>query len=135
MKWQADILIKGQTHGEVLRLDAPISFWGGISPRSSEVTLASHPQFGVKISHKILVIPEMIGSSSSSAVLLELIYKGIGPRGLILGAGDAILPIGVVIAQQMEWGSIPILKLPSAPFVSGDQLVLEESGQILKISH
>ena len=133
MSWLADILVAGEAEGEVLRLDAPISFWGGICPKTSEITLASHPQFGLKICHKILVIPEMIGSSSSSAILLELIHKGIAPLGLVLGSGDAILPIGVIVAAQMEWGSIPVFKKSSPLFKSGDMVSMRSDGQIHKM--
>ncbi len=42
MIWQAEMLFQGQAEGEVLRLDDPISFWGGVSPVNSEVILANH---------------------------------------------------------------------------------------------
>ena len=43
MSWRAEVLVGGQTDGTVLRLDEPVSFWGGISPATSEVVLAGHP--------------------------------------------------------------------------------------------
>mgnify|MGYP002700811375 CR=1 FL=1 len=47
MTWQSDVLFEGTATGEVLRFDAPISFWGGVNPVTSEVTLAGHPQRGM----------------------------------------------------------------------------------------
>lgn len=130
MNWQAEMLCAGAAQGEVLRFDAPVSFWGGISPQTSEVTLAGHPQLGETIAGKILVIPRLIGSSSSSAVLLELLYNRIAPRALILGGRDAILPVGVVVARQMGWPTIPIATLSAPPFTTGAWLRLGRDGRI-----
>lgn len=133
MNWQAEALFKGSAMGVVLRLDAPVSFWGGIDPATSEVTLARHPQLGEKIAGKILVVPRLIGSSSSSAILLELLYKQTAPKALILNARDAILPVGILVAQQMGWATIPLLVMPDAPFQTGDRLHLTEGGKIESI--
>ena len=133
MTHKADVLIEGEAEGEVLCFDAPISFWGGVNPQDATVSLAGHPQIGESITGKILIIPELIGSSSSSAVLLELMYRDIGPKALILGDGDAILPIGVLIAGQMGWTTCPVLKLLNAPFKSGDWLRIREDGHIIPL--
>lgn len=130
MSWRADVLIGGRTDGTVLRLDEPVSFWGGISPETSEVVLAGHPQRGERIAGKILVLPRPIGSSSSASVILELLYQGRGPRALILGTPDAILPIGVLAARQMGWDVIPVLALAAPPFRTGDALQIHEDGAI-----
>ena len=130
MIWQAEMLFQGQAEGEVLRLEDPISFWGGVSPVNSEVILANHPQLGQKIAGKILVVPLLIGSSSSSAIMLELLYGGNAPTALILGGRDAILPIGVVVAHQMGWPTIPVMLLPDPPFKTGDHLRLQTDGTI-----
>lgn len=130
MSWQAEPLFAGEASGMVLRLGAPISFWGGIDPATAIVTLAGHPQHGESIAGTILVIPRLIGSSSSSAVMLELFYNGMAPRALILGVRDAILPVGVIVARQMGWPTIPVLLLPDPPFGTGDRLSVDRSGMI-----
>ena len=130
MSWRADVLIGGRTSGTVLRLDEPVSFWGGISPETSEVVLAGHPQSGERIAGKVLVLPRPIGSSSSASVILELLHKGLAPRALILGARDAILPIGVLVARQMGWSVIPVLAMADPPFMTGDGLRVYEDGAI-----
>ncbi len=130
MIWHAQVLIEGAARGAVLRLDAPISFWGGIDPATSHVTLAGHPQHGQAIAGTMLVIPQMIGSSSSSAVLLELLHEALAPRALILGGRDAILPVGVIVARQMGWPTIPVVVLPDAPFATGQSLSITKDGTI-----
>ena len=129
--WQADVLFDGRAEGIVLRLDKPISFWGGVNPNTSEITLAGHPQCGVKIAGAILVIPQLIGSSSSSAVMLELLYSNVAPRALILGGRDAILPVGVLVAQQMDWQTIPVVALDDLPFQTGDAVSIHLGGLVL----
>ncbi len=132
MTWQADILVAGEANGTVLRLDAPISFWGGIDPATATITLAGHPQRGESIAGTILVIPRLIGSSSSSAVLLELCHGGLAPKALILGRRDAILPVGVIVSRQMGWPTIPVLLLSAPPFLSGDRLSVDRNGLVTK---
>ena len=134
MTWQAEVLFAGEARGEVLRFDAPISFWGGVDTVTSEVTLAGHPQLGHTIRDRMLVIPQLVGSSSSSAVILELFYKGMAPRALILGGRDAILPVGVVVARQMGWPTVPVVVLPDPPFRTGDTLSILPDGQIERLS-
>ncbi len=131
MSWQAETLIDGAANGTVLRLDAPISFWGGVDPRTSVICLAGHPQEGQRIAGTILVIDRLIGSSSSSAVMLELLYRGIGPAALILGGRDAILPIGSLVAGQMDWDACPVLLLDKPTLQSGE-IVRVDSGVIYK---
>lgn len=133
MNWQAKLLCPGEAAGEVLRFTAPISFWGGVNPQTAEVSLDGHPQQGSVISDKILVIPFLIGSSSSSAILLELLYRHIAPRALVLGGEDAILPVGVLVAEQMGWSTIPVMMLKDPPFLSGDQISIRADGQIIAL--
>ena len=108
-----------------MRLDAPISFWGGVDPQTSAICLAGHPQEGQRIAGAILVIERLIGSSSSSAVMLELLYRGVGPAALILGGRDAILPIGSLVAEQMGWTPCPVVFLENPTFRTGDMLRIE----------
>ena len=130
MSWSAEVLVGGRAEGEVLRLDAPLSFWGGISRITSEVVLAGHPQFGDRTAGRILVVPHPIGSSSSASVILELLYQGLAPVALILGVRDAILPIGVLVSRQMGWAAIPVLAMADPPFRTGERLRIQGDGAI-----
>ncbi|MGO4840421.1 DUF126 domain-containing protein, partial [Rhizobiaceae sp. 2RAB30] len=70
---RADILVSGQgAEGDALVLSAPISFWGGVDPASGRIADVRHPQHGAVIGGSVLFLPGTIGSSSASAVLLEL---------------------------------------------------------------
>jgi predicted aconitase with swiveling domain len=128
-----EVLIEGNASGTALRLDAPISFWGGVDPETSAICLAGHPQEGVRIAGTVLVIERLIGSSSSSAVMLELLYRGIGPAALILGGRDAILPIGSLVAGQMGWAACPVMLLEKPQFQTAETLRIE-AGMIYSAS-
>lgn len=133
MTWQSEMLVAGEARGEVLRLDEPISFWGGVDPATSKVVLAGHPQQGEVIVGKVLVLPNPIGSSSSSAVMLELLYQGRGPRALVLGTRDAILPVGSLVAGLMSWPTCPVVVLKDAPLVTGNRVEIFSDGRVRRL--
>lgn len=110
---EARILIPGEAEGPLLRLSAPISFWGGVEPKTGRIADPRHPEHGAGIAGTVLALPATVGSSSSSSVMLELMREGTAPAALLLGAVDAILTLGVVVAREMGYGSIPVLAASS----------------------
>ena len=108
MKIPVSFVIEGEASGPLLRLAAPISFWGGVDPASGVITQPRHPDHGRCIAGTVLALPGTIGSSSSSAILLELIHAGRAPRALLLADLDAILVLGVVVAREMGYRGIPV---------------------------
>lgn len=110
----SEVLIAGTADAPVLRLGKPISFWGGVDPFSGRITDPRHPDHGTVIGGTILVLPGTIGSSSSSAVMLELMASRKAPAALVLPEPDAILVLGVVVAREMGYGSIPAVVVPGA---------------------
>ena len=115
MALTAETLLPGDAvTGTCLALTAPISFWGGVDPASGTIIDARHPERGQNIAGKILALPGTIGSSSASAVLLELVHAGKAPAALLMDAPDAILLLGLVVAREMGWPTPPALRLPAA---------------------
>jgi uncharacterized protein len=111
-EYQAEILVAGgPASGKALVLDAPISFWGGVDPQSGRITDVRHPQHGKPISGRILFLPGTIGSSSASAVLMELAHNGHAPSAIIMHEPDAILLLGLIVAREMNWPTLPALRL------------------------
>lgn len=101
---KADVLIPGpDAEGEAMVLRQPISFWGGVDPMSGTIIDARHPDRGLNIVGKVLALPGTIGSSSASAVLLELVRAGLAPAALLLDEPDAILLLGLIVAREMGW--------------------------------
>ena len=100
-------LLPGAASGPLLALSEPLSFWGGVNPKTGEIIQVRHPQCGMSIAGTILALPATIGSSSSAAVLLELTRNGNAPAALLLGEPDAILMIGCLGARDMGWPAPP----------------------------
>ncbi|MEM9626560.1 MAG: DUF126 domain-containing protein [Pseudomonadota bacterium] len=130
MIMHALVLVDGHAEGDILKLEAPICFWGGVDPTSGAITDPGHPNHGDVVTDKILAIPKIVGSSSSSQLLLELLYKKTGPAAVILGEADAILGIASVVGREMTFGEIPILQLPLEDLASKGYLTIEPGGRI-----
>jgi predicted aconitase with swiveling domain len=133
MSLQATTQIAGQAAGEVLKLRRPISFWGGVDPKTGRISDPRHPDHDAEIAGKILVLPGMIGSSSSSYIMLELMSIRRAPAALVLAEPDAILGLGVVVAKEMNYGSIPVVVLAGAQqaaLISGQRVRIGEDGRI-----
>lgn len=105
------VLIAGSAEGPLLRLTAPLSFWGGVDPKTGRISDPRHPQHGRSIAGTVLAIPVPRGSSSSSAIMLEFIARGIAPAALLLGEADAILALGIVVAGEMGHVTLPALQV------------------------
>jgi predicted aconitase with swiveling domain len=109
---QCEVLVAGESgSGQALVLTAPISFWGGVDPKSGRIADVRHPQCGETISGKVLLLPGTIGSSSASAVLMELVHNGHAPAALVLHEPDAILLLGLMVAREMGWQTPVAVKL------------------------
>jgi predicted aconitase with swiveling domain len=108
------VLVDGSGRGPLLRLDEPLSFWGGVDPASGTIIDARHKQRGLSIAGTVLALPAARGSSSSSSVLLELVAQGKAPAAILLGEADAILALGAVVAKEMGWTPPPVLELDVA---------------------
>ena len=114
---RAEILVEGQSaEALALVLTAPISFWGGVNPKTGLIADVRHPQHGVSISGKVLCLPGTIGSSSAAAVLLELVSASLAPAAIILHEPDAILLLGLIVAQEMGHQTPMALRLDRGEF-------------------
>ena len=110
--FQGEILVAGEAGaGPALVLSAPISFWGGVDPKTGTIVDVRHPEHGETIAGRVLFLPGTIGSSSASAVLLELVRSGNAPAALVLHEPDAILLLGLIVAKEMGWKTPVAVKL------------------------
>jgi uncharacterized protein len=102
------VLVAGAAQGAVLRLTAPLSFWGGVNPKTGSIADPRHPQCGECVTGRILAFERTIGSSSGSSVLLELIAAGKAPSAILLTVPDAIVTLGAVVAEAMGYPTMPV---------------------------
>jgi len=127
----ARVLVAAAGVGPLLRLRAPISFWGGVDPVAGTVADPRHPDHGRSIAGTVLLVPAAVGSSSSSAIMLELLREGTAPAAIVLGRADAILALGAVVGQELGYAPISIVELsPEAlgGVADGDIVRIDEDG-------
>ncbi|MGE0281548.1 MAG: DUF126 domain-containing protein [Rhizobiaceae bacterium] len=128
-----EILVEGKAgSGPALVLTAPISFWGGVDPKTGRIADVRHPQHGKVISGKVVFLPGTIGSSSASAVLMELVHNGKAPAALVLHEPDAILLLGLIVAKEMGWPTPVAVRLNRSGFsdFDGQPVLVDDDGTI-----
>jgi len=106
-------LLPGTAEGRVLKLPS-LSLWGGVDPFSGRLTDPALPHCRESVKDRVLMVGEPVGSSSSSAVLLELLHAGNAPAAIVLGRADAIVALGVLVAREMGWATIPLVVMAPA---------------------
>ncbi len=119
------VLFPGAASGPLLKLTAPLSLWGGIDPATGTIIHGRHPERGCNVRGMVLAIPEPIGSSSSSYVMLELIHSGNAPAALLLGRADAIIVVGCLVAREMGWKAPPVVEVDVAALQGGEIRVVD----------
>jgi predicted aconitase with swiveling domain len=100
----------GTAGGTVLRLDEPLSFWGGVG-EDGRVVDVRHPQYGQSLAGRVVVMRSGRGSSSSAAVLAERLRTGTAPAALVLGSCDTILVVGALVAAELYDVHLPIVQV------------------------
>ena len=101
----------GTGTGAVLPLGEPLSFWGGVDPEGTVVDI-HHPQHGSSLTGRVVAMRSGRGSSSSAAVLAELIRAGRAPAALLLAQPDSIVVVGALVAAEIYSVSLPVVELP-----------------------
>ena len=104
-------IAKGTGTGELLKTDAPISFLGGVDPKTGIIIDKSHPLCGTSITGKVLAFPQGKGSTVGSYVLYALARNNTAPKAIINVECETIIATGAVIAgiptvDQLN-GSLP----------------------------
>ena len=94
---------------KALRLDAPLSLWGGLDPETGVIIDERHPQCGECMAGRVLVIPRTSGSTSGPSVLAECFRNGVGPIRIELEAPDAALLAATAVARELYGVDCPII--------------------------
>ena len=111
---------KGTAEGELLKTDTPISFLGGVDPRTGNIIDANHPLAGQNIKGKVLAFPYGKGSTVGSYVLYALSRNGTAPAAVINTECETIIAIGTIIAG-----------IPAVDRLEGD---LPENGTVVTVN-
>ena len=116
-----------EIRARALVLGEGLSLWGGMDPSSGEIIDVHHPQRGVSLTGRIVVMPSGRGSSSSASVLAEAVRAGTAPAAILLAESDLILSIGATVAEELYGVAVPVVELPP------DELAAIPDGAPLRI--
>jgi len=119
--------------GRALVLAEPLSLWGGMDPATGELIDAHHPQRGLSLTGRVVVMPSGRGSSSSASVLAEAVRAGTAPAAIVLGEPDLILAIGSAVAEELYGVVVPVVCLTAddlADIVDGTEVRVDEHGLV-----
>jgi len=126
-------IVAGSAKGKALVSKEPLSFWGGISPRTGEIIDRRLQRSGANVAGRIFVFPQGKGSSTSSATLMECIKTDVAPAAIINIKVDPILALGSIVSDELYQKAVPIVVLAEKDFFSikeDDYLTIEPNGTV-----
>lgn len=127
-------IVPGPAAGTALVSKEPLSFWGGVCPRTGEIIDRRHELSGASVTGKVFVFPAGRGSSTSSATLMQSIKAGVAPAAIINLSVDPILALGAIVSDELYHRTVPMVILRQEDFFSikqDDYLVVEPDGKVL----
>lgn len=125
---QGKVMVDGVAEGKVLKLTAPICFWGGINTETSAISDPHHPEFGEITKDRVLAIPSIVGSSASSQLLLELMRLERAPAAILLGESEIIVATAVLVGREMNYKMLPVINCDLDEFQNGSFVKIEIGG-------
>ena len=93
------VLVKGKAVGRALKSDLPLSFLGGIEPKTGRILDRTHPLFGKNVKGRILLIPFSKGSTVGSYVIYSAKRADTAPAAILSKQMDMITATGCVLAK------------------------------------
>jgi len=127
-------IIPGKAEGKAIVSNQPISFWGGVNPKTGEVIDRRHDCSGKFLAGSVFVFPTGKGSSTGSAVLMECVKNQVNPAAIINTKVDPILALGAVIVETLYQKTLPILILSEediSKIHQGDYVIIDVDGSVL----
>ncbi len=117
MELEGRTISKGIAEGEALTTTQPISFYGGVDPRTGEIIEKGHELQGRKVKGKILVFPNGKGSTVGSYTLYRMKNNGVAPSGIINKECETVVAVGVIISEIPCVDKIDISKIETGDVV------------------
>ncbi len=101
------IISKGVAQGEALITSEPITFLGGVDPKSGRVVERGHELEGKCVAGKVLVFPKGKGSTVGSYVIYGLRRSGLAPAAIINDEAEEMVATGAIVAKIPMLDSLP----------------------------
>lgn len=121
-------IVPGLSRGRALVSMKPISFLGGVDPKSGLIIERNHDLKGKSMKGRILCFPHGHGSTVGSYVLYSLAKKGFGPKAIVNQTADPVVVVGAIIA------SIPMIdQVDIQQITTGDDVEVDCSKGLIKV--
>ena len=123
-------IFEGRAEGISLVSVLPMSFYGGVDPRTGKVVERGSDLFGRCLKDRVLVFPSGKGSTVGSYVLYRLKRDGLAPSAIINSKCETIVAVGAIISEIPCVDTVEISKIRTGSRVSvrGDEIEVAEEG-------
>ncbi len=118
-------IMSGRATGEVVRLDEPLSFLGGVDGSTGDLRVGN----GGNVAGKVLVFPKGKGSTVGSFVMYDLMVHGVAPAAIINETAETIVATGAVISSIPMVDSVPSIGI----FRDGDTVTVDATSGTVEI--
>ncbi len=121
---------KGIAQGEVILSKEPITFLGGVDPKTGVVIEKGHELEGKSVVGKILIFPTGKGSTVGSYVIYQMKKNGTAPAGIINSKAEQIVASGALISKipmihDLEVDVLDFFKEGEFVVINGDEGYVE----------
>ena len=129
-------MVPGAAQGDVLRLDEPLSFWGGLDSTDGRIIDLRHPQADRVVTGRVLAMPHGRGSSSASSVLCEAVRAGTAPAAILMAEPDELVALGAIVAEEVYGVVVPVGVVGHEAYqslVDGEQVTVGPDGTVDRV--
>jgi hypothetical protein len=110
----------GRARGKALVCNKPLSFLGGVDPKTGIIQDKDQQVQGQSVADRILVFPRGRGSTVGSYVIYELKCNGLAPAGIINLEAEPIIATGAIMSSIPMIDRVAIDKIPNDAFLELD---------------
>ncbi|WP_175060052.1 DUF126 domain-containing protein [Thermococcus sp. 2319x1] len=130
MRLKGRKITRGKAKGVALVSKKPLSFLGGVDPKTGIVKDIESDIKGESIKDKILVFPRGKGSTVGSYVIYQLKKNGVAPKAIVVEEAETIVATGAIIAEIPMVDKVDISKIKNGQIVEVDadrgEVIIEE---------
>lgn len=117
-------IAKGKGKGELIVSSEPISFLGGVDPKTGVIIDPTHELKGECIKDKVLFIPGGKGSTVGSYVIFQMMKNNTAPKAIICLNAEPIIATGAIISD------IPMVDSPARTEDLTNGVLVEVDGNV-----
>jgi len=110
-------IVEGYAEGRALVSKDPISFMGGVDPKTGKIIERGNEIEGECIKDKILVFPSAKGSTGGSYMLYEAVKNKIVPKAIVNSEAESIVVIGAIVSDLPMVDRIDISLIKTGDFL------------------